>query len=181
MRKFISVQDPAPGLESALLAFAARHETACVLKSNRNAFPTADKYSRFEWCVAIDAISEIIPDADAFDALKKFHDEKKDWLFGYFTYDLKNEIEKLESLHPDRLHFPQLHFFQPRYVFIKDGHGLQAGYLDEIDSDKSVLDLLHEIESEEIQYAESPELEVKPGVSRENYLHTVAEIGRAHV
>ncbi|MEI6412334.1 MAG: aminodeoxychorismate synthase component I, partial [Bacteroidota bacterium] len=42
--------------------------------------------------------------------------EKQDWLFGFFAYDLKNEIERLHSQHIDHLGFPDLYFFQPEIV-----------------------------------------------------------------
>jgi len=53
---------------------------------------------------------------DAFARLKEFYDRKKDWLFGFLGYDLKNEIEKLQSSHHDGLTFPDLFFFQPEIV-----------------------------------------------------------------
>ena len=44
--------------------------------------------------------------------LQQFYDSKKGWLFGYLSYDLKNEIEQLSSNNADKLGFPELHFFQ---------------------------------------------------------------------
>ncbi len=38
------------------------------------------------------------------------------WLFGHLGYDLKNEMEKLSSSHPDRIQFPGLFFFEPEIV-----------------------------------------------------------------
>ncbi|WP_205500912.1 anthranilate synthase component I family protein [Rufibacter psychrotolerans] len=34
-------------------------------------------------------------------------------LLGYFTYDLKNSLENLQSRHPDFIGFPELYFFEP--------------------------------------------------------------------
>ena len=33
----------------------------------------------------------------AFEALKDFYGQQNDWLFGHFSYDLKNETEQLSS------------------------------------------------------------------------------------
>ncbi len=40
----------------------------------------------------------------------------KNWLIGHLSYDLKNQIEKLESNHPSSIDFPLLHFFKPDHL-----------------------------------------------------------------
>ena len=49
----------------------------------------------------------------AFETLQKQIDIREDWLFGYLSYDLKNDLEALESKHKDSLEFPELYFFSP--------------------------------------------------------------------
>lgn len=45
-----------------------------------------------------------------------------DWVFGYFSYDLKNEIEDLNDKNENIFNLPNLHFFQPKAVWlIKNG------------------------------------------------------------
>ncbi|WP_207430798.1 aminodeoxychorismate synthase component I [Sabulibacter ruber] len=39
-------------------------------------------------------------------------------LLGYFTYDLKNSLEKLQTTHPDFIGFPELYFFEPEIWFV---------------------------------------------------------------
>lgn len=53
---------------------------------------------------------------NALHQLQQFIDEKPAWLFGHLGYDLKNEIEKLESSHPDKIGFPDLFFFEPEII-----------------------------------------------------------------
>lgn len=53
----------------------------------------------------------------AFDRLADFYTQHEEWLFGYLTYDLKNELEKLESKNKDLVGFPALYFFKPQFVF----------------------------------------------------------------
>lgn len=54
---------------------------------------------------------------EVFDGLKQFVDEYQDWVFGYLSYDLKNEVEpSLSSNNPDQLDFPTAHFFVPQFV-----------------------------------------------------------------
>jgi para-aminobenzoate synthetase component 1 len=38
------------------------------------------------------------------------------WLFGHLGFDLKNEIENLQSTHSDNIQFPDLFFFQPEIL-----------------------------------------------------------------
>jgi len=53
----------------------------------------------------------------AFEALRNFYAENKnEWFFGHFGYDLKNENEKLCSGNFDGIGFYDLHFFVPELV-----------------------------------------------------------------
>ena len=49
-----------------------------------------------------------------------------DWWFGFLSYDLKNEIEKLESSRPDGLDAPLLSFFRPAFVLRHEGSALEV-------------------------------------------------------
>lgn len=50
-------------------------------------------------------------------SFEDFHDKHKGkYIFGYFGYDLKNEIEDLTSLNKDYIGFANLYFFLPKYV-----------------------------------------------------------------
>ncbi len=54
-------------------------------------------------------------------SLKKLDDyvsQCKDWLFGFFSYDLKNEIETLKSQNLLCHDLPNLYFFQPQVIII---------------------------------------------------------------
>lgn len=53
---------------------------------------------------------------NAFAQLREFSLHNKDWLFGHFGFDLKNETEQLSSLHPDGIEFPDLFFFVPEII-----------------------------------------------------------------
>ncbi|CCH00712.1 para-aminobenzoate synthetase component I [Fibrella aestuarina BUZ 2] len=53
---------------------------------------------------------------DDLQTLADFHDRYRCHLAGYVGYDVKNQIETLHSRHPNRLGFPEIWFFEPRYV-----------------------------------------------------------------
>ncbi|WP_228547202.1 aminodeoxychorismate synthase component I [Nonlabens antarcticus] len=52
----------------------------------------------------------------ALDRLESFQEEHQDWIFGYLGYDLKNELEPLQSQNRDLMEFPDLQFFIPETV-----------------------------------------------------------------
>ena len=60
----------------------------------------------------------------------------KDWLFGYFSYDLKNEIEDLKSDNNSAFYLPNLFFFQPKVIWIIKSNYIEAQYLSEFEIDK---------------------------------------------
>src|SRR5580765_5604515 len=59
-----------------------------------------------------------ITEQGVFSSLRDFYDKKKDYLFGYLSYDLKKEVEpKIFSKTDKRfdgIGFPVAHFFQPK-------------------------------------------------------------------
>lgn len=101
------------------IAWANNFDTFLCLDSNNYQL---DEYSKIEWCLAIDTIDHVkLNVGKAFEQLKIFRNKKQRWLFGYFAYDLKNEVEKLSSTNKDQLDFPDLFFFEPRYlIFIEN-------------------------------------------------------------
>lgn len=51
-----------------------------------------------------------------FQELKAHIDRHQCWLFGHFSYDLKNQIEKLNSTNTNHLEFPDVAFFEPEHL-----------------------------------------------------------------
>ncbi|MFN3555068.1 MAG: anthranilate synthase component I family protein [Bacteroidales bacterium] len=84
--------------------------------------PHSDPYGKHHALLAIGSITHCTPDQHAFSCLKDFSDQHQDWIFGFLSYDLKNQLEDLTSNHPDGIGFPQMHFFVPRLLvqFFKD-------------------------------------------------------------
>jgi para-aminobenzoate synthetase component 1 len=68
---------------------------------------------------------------NAFFELKEYVNKRKDWIFGYLSYDLKNEIENLTSANYDGIGFPVINFFQPRLVFTIKGKTLEIHYFED--------------------------------------------------
>lgn len=97
-------------------------------------------HSSYQAILAVDAFTAIKTDfQDAFTKLEEYQTKTEDWLFGYLTYDLKNDTEQMASNNFDGLQFPDLYFFQPKKVFLFSENEVEIQYLncvdDELDSD----------------------------------------------
>ena len=103
--------------KTQVFKWASHFKTICYFDNNEY---SGYNHHSFEGLIAVGEASNILKfkgdSFSAFEALKNYWEEKKDWLFGFFSYDLKNEIEDLESNNFDVLAFPEMHFFQPQYV-----------------------------------------------------------------
>jgi para-aminobenzoate synthetase component 1 len=76
------------------------------------------KYDSYSTLIGVGAVATISCTAgNAFERLEAFRSANKDWMFGFLSYDLKNELEELESKHQDILEFPDMCFFVPELVF----------------------------------------------------------------
>ncbi|MCA6364986.1 MAG: anthranilate synthase component I family protein [Bacteroidetes bacterium] len=116
MRNWYSFPFASHKLLDALTATAAKYETACICGCNMGNGFSEEIIGGFG---VMDEISPV-ENEDAFTCLEMFVDARRDWYFGHFSYDLKNQIEKgLTSEHPDGVDFPLLYFFRPQFVVRK--------------------------------------------------------------
>lgn len=101
------------------LQWANQFEVCCCFDSNEY----TDPYSKYDFLLAAGGKNQLnAATGNAFSALKDFYDQNKGWLFGLFSYDLKNELEDLTSAHQNKLEFPDLYFFVPAYLIaVKNG------------------------------------------------------------
>ncbi|TND09225.1 MAG: para-aminobenzoate synthetase component I [Bacteroidetes bacterium] len=174
VRKFISrsLSDSKPVKylpKQALVRFS----TFCQLVSNGHAG------NGYELMAGIGSVEDFLPEGgDSFNKLKNFADARKDWLFGHFSYDLKNETEDLVSAHPDGIGFPLLYFFRPRFVLLLRDAELQIGFLpgDEQEAEKLAGQITAADEISETGNSCTP----LARVSREAYLRR-AELIREHI
>jgi len=133
------------------------------------------KQSSFDCVLAIDAFTSIKTDFNnAFEDLKQYQQQTKDWLFGYLSYDVKNDVEDLHSNNFDGLHFPDLFFFQPKKLFLLKGNQLEVRYLqlcdDEIESD--LIDIENNCQLSIINY----QLSIQQRISKESYIAKVNQM-----
>ncbi len=123
--EFYTIDNPSLFKEQ-LLYWAQQFREVAFLDSNN--YPQA--YSSYDCLLAVDAFTLLQTDYhNAFEDLKQYQQTTKDWLFGYLSYDLKNDSERLQSNNFDGLDFPDLFFFQPKKIFLLKGNQLETRYL----------------------------------------------------
>ena len=123
-----------------LLDWAQQFEEVVWLESNPENNKEHQKHYNYDAVLAVDAFTSIKTDyTDGFEKLKEYQNYSKDWIFGYLSYDLKNDVENLISQNFDGLGFPDLCFFQPKKLFLIKGNQVEIQYLnvvsDEIEDD----------------------------------------------
>ncbi len=162
---------PFPDFKNQLLHWANQHREVVFLDSNQY----HQKYSSYDAVLAVDAFTSIKTDYEnAFQDLYQYQSQTKDWLFGYLSYDLKNDTEDLHSNNFDGLEFPDLFFFQPKKLFLIKENEVEIQYLrlcdDEIETDfdeiLSITTITHHPSS----------INIKQRISKENYLSKVSKM-----
>ncbi|BAX79014.1 aminodeoxychorismate synthase component I [Labilibaculum antarcticum] len=135
------------------------------------------EYNTYELVAGIDALQIIEPVQNCFDALKAEVDSAKDWWFGYFGYDLKNEIEKLTSKNQDRLCMPEMNFFRPRWVFLLDVDTLLVHYYDEEFTEEDIYNLVKNIQHFTVPKEKDVAVsEIQLKISTDEYLKAIQQL-----
>lgn len=160
-----------PNFKNQLLYWANQHREVVFLDSNQY----HQKYSSYDAVLAVDAFTSIKTDYEnAFQDLYQYQSQTKDWLFGYLSYDLKNDTESLHSNNFDGLDFPDLFFFQPKKLFLIKNDAVEIQYLrlcdDEIEADFEEI-----ISTTSITHHPSS-ITIKQRISKENYLSKVSKM-----
>ena len=157
--------------KNQLLHWANQHREVVFLDSNQY----HQKYSSYDAVLAVDAFTSIKTDYEnAFQDLYQYQSQTKDWLFGYLSYDLKNDTEALHSNNFDGLAFPDLFFFQPKKLFLIKENQVEIQYLRMCD-DEIELDF-EEIIQCSVFSIQSSDVEIQQRISKENYLSKVSKM-----
>ncbi len=178
MRTSIFKQISSPkSFKQQLLLWGQQFREIIFLDSND--YP--QQYSSYDCILAVDAFTSIKTDYhNAFEDLKQYQQITKDWLFGYLSFDLKNDVEHLKSNNFDGLGFPDLFFFQPKKIFLLKGNQLEIQYLnmcdDEVEDDFEKISVQCSVFSNQ-----NSQIAIQQRIPKENYLEKAAKIlGHIH-
>lgn len=160
--------------KSQLLSWSKQFQEVTWLDSNQHKDPT----SNYKAVLAVDALTSIRTDyVHAFNELKDYQTNLKDWIFGYLTYDLKNAVEDLRSENFDGLDLPDLYFFQPKKLFLIKEALVELHYLamvdDELEQDFRDIESLVVDQQQDIQ---GNPLKVKLRMQKDQYFEHLKKI-----
>lgn len=165
---------------SSIIYWANCHfPLVCVLNSNTESYTKNHKKS-FDTIIAAGSENELLSGpSGSFDRLKFFLKKQHSAslekpLFGFFSYDLKNELENLSSSGADGIEMPLMHFFAPEHIFTIKGNELTAETTD------AGLNLEKIISDSPPSSLITDAVNLTPRISRRNYIDTVNRI-REHI
>ena len=151
-----------------------KYEVYTFLNSNS----IKDQYSKYDFIAGISVEHEFDKcKKNPFDELQSFNKINHDWMFGYFSYDLKNYLEKLESKNIDKLKFPEIYFFKPTHVVYAIGNVLYWEFPQNQFTNEQIVGLFKEIvESKPLNKKQFIQSNIQKRISKEQYINSVLEL-----
>ena len=162
--KVVNIND----FKDKLLFFSKSKENVILLDSN-------SKKNDYEFIFSYGKISELKSFDNSLDKLDNYIKQVDDWIFGFISYDLKDEIEDLKSNNLKYFDVPNLSFFQPSTIWISDGIKLKALYFDEKElfKDWREINKIHKIFEKNKR---NLNVELKGRLSKEEYIKKIKNI-----
>ncbi len=157
-----------------------RWETVAFLTSSNH---HKDKWSQCDAMLAAGTFEEICPspDDDSFIKLKEFTDQNQDWAFGFLSYDLKNQIEELNSNNADYVEMPLLHFFVPEVLFIFRHGKIELGVRGNTAIENGVHEkIIDQVNNTLPVFIEASEFTIQHRTTRNDYISKVEQI-KTHI
>jgi para-aminobenzoate synthetase component 1 len=163
-----------PTFKEQLLYWAQDHEVVLWLDSN----DYEQEYSNFDAVLALGVHDEIAArGSESFADLKAFYKKHADYLFGFFSYDLKNAIEQLNSTNFDAFDYPDLYFFQPEKLIFLKGNLAEFRYLpDCTDTLQQDLSAIRNTETEEDDSPAVTPIQLKARIDKDTYLEKIKSL-----
>jgi len=155
--------DEIPQFKERLLLLSKEYQHVSILDSND--YRDSD-YSEYDLIAGFGAKS--IVSSNRFYELEEIS-KKGLWLFGFLSYDLKNELETLNSQNEDRLGFPGLIFFEPEIRVEVKNQKVKIEGLDCCGFKKMLEQLPVYFKRGEIS-------EIKSRISKKQYIQTVRDL-----
>ena len=158
--------------KAQLIQWGDKHTESIWLDSNAHQL----NYGNFDCILAVDAQSHIESTfTNAFDKLQQYQNNTSDWIFGYLSYDLKNDLEQLKSQNFDGLEFPDLFFFQPKKIFFLKNNSVTISYLETI-ANTMDLDLKDIQNAKTIGNQQTNKLNIQSRLTKQKYLAQVTTL-----
>lgn len=104
--------------------WSSKFATCCLLDSNGY----ADPLGKFDAVLGAGMLSTVETAArGGWKALEDFRRNFSDWIFGHFSFEMKETQYGVGTVHPDETGFPVMHFFRPEILLLLKGDTLRIG------------------------------------------------------
>ena len=155
--------DEIPQFKERLLLLSKGYEHVSILDSNNYKGSIHDEYDLIAGFGAKSIVS-----SNHFCELEDIC-KKRVWLFGFLSYDLKNELETLNSYNEDGLGFPGLSFFEPEIRVEVKNKKVKIEGLDCYGFKKMLQQLQVSFKCGELS-------EIRSKISKKQYIQTVRDL-----
>lgn len=143
-----------------------------------------DLYHNYDLIAAFGAVNQIksVQGLSSFNQLRHFHQSNTDWLFGYLAYDLKNELEDLQSQNTDRIKLPDMQFFKPEILVLLNNKQLKVLVQEQHMHSETIKEYLEIIfcEKESKTEEKHTKVEIKHRITKQQYITAINHI-RQHI
>ncbi len=119
-----------------IIHISTHFENSIILNSN---YSSTD----YDLIFAYGVHSFLSSNKNSLKKLDEYVSQCKDWLFGFFSYDLKNEIEPLKSQNLLCHDLPNLYFFQPKVIITIKENTVDLKYVSGIEPDVELNNILN--------------------------------------
>jgi para-aminobenzoate synthetase component 1 len=157
-------------IKQQMLHWVNQFSVCCFLDNNQYDFPLHTRE-----CLAGAGLQASTQDSSdlKLSGLRDFLGLHDDWVFGHLSYDLKNEIDNLQSTLEDKTGFSDLFFFMPAYVLLLDEKQLQIGSFG-ADHEEIFSSIINQ--SLTASVIKRKDVVVRQKIDRESYLRTINTI-----
>jgi len=158
---------------SKALQWSKGFEHVCLFQSNG----FSNQYSQVDCLMAIDAAEVFTSKAGlpTFERLEQFKSRFPDqWIPGFLSYDLKNELEDLQTQFPNRAGFPDAYFFVPKIILQFKSNSLHI----QADDPAAVYQAI--LNTEYLNPVFQFSGDIKSRMTREDYFHAFDQI-KGHI
>jgi para-aminobenzoate synthetase component I len=140
----------------------------CLLHNNQ--YPNSNNAN--DIIVAVEALETFTANTQSLAQLNNI-DQQKDWLFGHIAYDLKNELENLNSEHTDSIGFATVQFFIPNILIFFNGTSLVI----EI-ANGNAEEIFNAIENTNahLRSGTTASVSVQAKITKADYIHTINKL-----
>ncbi|MEM6894702.1 MAG: anthranilate synthase component I family protein [Bacteroidota bacterium] len=137
-----------------------------------------DAYSNFEATLAVaEQTGRSQLTFHSLDEVQDFNDKEQDWLFGFISYDVKNQLEPLVSEHPDHVGFPLIGFFIPDKIIQMKGNDITFLYRNDVKDDlQDDFDALKTFVLQETKDSSTEIARIRMRIHKEAYFRKVSSL-----